>query len=121
MNLRAQDERLASARLLDLTEARAQVSEQRVAELQQEHHELQAEIKKLSKQLKLQWDSPGSKPPELPRTQCESEEEFPPQSEHDSSTSESTSSATSNIASTTASTRTQREVHPQASRKCLVE
>ena len=103
---RAQDERLASARLLDQAEARAQASEQRIAELQQEHHELQAEVKKLSEQLKQQLDSPGNKPPELPRTKRESEEELPPQSEHDSSSSESTSSATSS----TASTRTQRQI-----------
>jgi len=87
----AQDERLASARLLDQAEARAQASERKVAELQQEHHELQAEIKKLSEQLKLQLDSQGNKPPELPRTKRESEEESPPQSEHESSSSESTS------------------------------
>jgi len=45
---RAQDEQLASTHLLDQAEAHAQANEQRVAELQQEHHELQAEIKKLS-------------------------------------------------------------------------
>jgi len=54
-----QDERLASAHLLDQAETHAQANEQRVAELQQEHYELQAEIKKLF-QLNLQLDSPGA-------------------------------------------------------------
>ena len=71
----AQDEQLASVDLLDQAEARAQASEQRVAELQQEHHELQAKIKKLSKHLTQVANL---------QNYSVSEEEFPMQSEHDS-------------------------------------
>ena len=58
----AQDERLASARLLEQAEARAQTSEQALANLKQERDALQAEVKKLYDELlQFKKDSPSTK------------------------------------------------------------
>ena len=62
----AQDERLASARLLEQAEARAQASEQAIAELKQERDALKAEVKKLHDEIsKLQKGYPSRKTTEL--------------------------------------------------------
>ena len=54
----ARDERLASARLLEQAEARAQASEQTVVDLKQERDALQAKVQKLNDELsKLKKDS----------------------------------------------------------------
>ena len=84
----ARDERLASARLLEQVEARAQASEQMVSDLKQERDALKAEVKKLYDELlKLRMDSPSRRTTAHAETKRESET-----SEHESASSSSSES-----------------------------
>ena len=111
----AQDERLASARLLEQAEARAQASEQAIAEFKQERDALKAEVKKLHDGIsKLQKGSPNRKTTEL---SGKKESEV---SEHDgseSSSSESAGSTTSSRRSTQVPRRSAARPHPPGFRE----
>ena len=110
----AHDERLASERLLEQSEARVQASEQTIIDLKQECDALQAEVKKLTHELlKLKMDSPSGKTTALVVTK--EEPEAPEHESLKSSSSESAEDTTSRRTSTSARSPILRD-----SKKCPV-
>ena len=115
------DERLASARLLEQSEARALASETTISDLKEERDALKAEVKELTQRLiQLKKESSSRKTKSHKETKQESEP-----SDHESSESSSSSESFESVVSRTSTTPVRsasaRSPHPQDLRKYPAE